>query len=142
MRKVYKKEVESLKEVLYRYITERAPDRPEERRRGVAKALAQLFVLAAEYGAGDALAGVILTSYDRRETVENVHRVLSTLGVRNLPSPDRSLRLYLWDVMERADFGDEEVNNIMRELNKMAVTGGRYTPSLWRGKREGNNRKR
>ena len=125
---MYEDEIEALSEILYGYVSRRKPDAPEDARKGAARFVAAVLVLAASWGAGDALAGHLLRKAGRR-AAERLHAILSALGVRGLPKPGEP-DVYCWKVMESADFGDEEVNEAVRELRRMGLSGGSYRPSF------------
>ena len=127
---VYVDMIDAVARILEKCLEGRAPQAPEGKRRRFARGLATMLVLSAEWGAGDALAGYYLRQYDAK-VVENVHKSLEALGVKHLPRPRaHRVEMYFWDLMRQADFGDEEVNSMLRELDRLGVSGGRYRPSF------------
>ena len=98
-----------------------------------ANALAKLFVLSAHWGAGDALAGMWIKQMDVKYP-DLKKRILKRFKEFGIEVYDKWERLPLWmmllEVAERVDFKDEEINKAMRELNKYAVSGGRYIPNF------------
>jgi len=96
-----------------------------------ARIIATITVLAAEYGAGDALAGLILLKVPQ----EVINKFFAALEEKKIwKKPEHISKHMLWayalDICRKADFGDEEINNAMRDLGWLALTGGRYTPSF------------
>jgi len=128
----YAEMVESLKEIILKWLDRVASDRPKEKRERFAEGFATLLILSAEWGAGDALAGWLLRH--ARVDKKKLYEVLKSLGVKNLPEPRGVLYMWLWDVMEKADFGDEELNEALRELNGLSRSGGRYIPKFMKKK--------
>lgn len=126
---VYIEMIRPLKEMLFKWIDKKRPDSPEDRKKKWAYAFAKILVWASEYGAGDPLAGLLLRRVPP-DAIRHLHNTLTELGVKNLPKPGSFAWLYLMDLIEHADFGDEELNNALRELARMAKSGGRYIPSF------------
>lgn len=125
----YGKWAAKLEENLLKLIEKRDPTLPEDKRKKLATALAAACILSAEYGAGDALAGYMLSRIGNDSaTAHRIVEVLGKLGVKNLPKPRLTVAFTCLSIMREADFGDEELNKMMRELYRFALTGGRYTP--------------
>jgi len=125
---IYLRYINSLSEKLKKYIERRRPDIPEDVRDKTAKFLATVFYLCEEWGAGDALAGMIINNNIGAREFETLKTILEGLGVRNLP-PTANLSgtracIYVWDVLRSADFGDEEINQIARALEYLGKSGG------------------
>jgi len=119
---IYMRYIDPLAKILRKYIDSRRPDIPEDVRDKYAKFLATIFVLCEEWGQGDALAGYFIERLADRKTFEMFKTVLEGLGVKLPPSSgifaNRALCVYTWDVARYADFGDENVNNIMRVIGR------------------------
>jgi len=117
---IYMRYIDPLSKMLKKYIDSRRPDIPEDVRDKSAKFLATIFVLCEEWGQGDALAGYFIESLADRKTFETFKTMLEGLGVKLPPSSglftNRSLCVYTWDVARYADFGDENMNKIMRSI--------------------------
>lgn len=127
----YMDRIERITPVFMRVVRERLPRLDQGRAEKLAKSLAMVCLLSAEYGAGDALAGYLLQQlFPARKTLDVLPRVLENLGGHNLPKRPTSVWLYCTRVMAEASFGDEELDNLLRGLNRMALSGGRYEPEI------------
>jgi len=96
-----------------------------------AKILAIPLVLGSEYGAGDGLAGFILEHFTG-DYIEEFFKILREKGIwKTKRKVTRwGFKLEVLSILRKADFGDEEINNALRELHRVSVSGGRYTPSF------------
>ena len=129
---VYEEKIRSVQPVVKRWLDKVVPDRPENVRNEFAKFLATLLVLGAEYGAGDALAGLLLNNTSK-DLIGKVHKVLrDVLKVGNLPSfPRMSKTGYAMSLL-RAEWPDPEVAEVVKELERMSLSGGSYVPKFRR----------
>jgi len=125
---IYLRYINPLAEKLEKYIGSRRPDIPEDKREKIARFLATVFYICEEYGAGDALAGLIAENSIGIREFEALRKLLEGLGVRNLPETGKSLGrgacIYVWHVLREADFGDPEINEIARTLDALGRSGG------------------
>lgn len=119
-----------LEEKFLRLIGERDPSLPPDRRGRLASALAAACVLSSMYLAGDALAGWLLQRLGNDPaTAKRIIEVLGRLGARGLPEPRLSVSHTCLEIMREAVLGYEELDNMLRDLYKTAMSGGRHIPS-------------
>jgi len=84
-----------------------------------AEFLATLIILSIEYGNGDAWAGLLLKKLS--PVILRLHDKLVKSGVKNIKSPGGTGYVKFWLYLEdlcKADFGDEEINKVLRNLRK------------------------
>jgi len=137
---VYEEQINKLKEEIIAYLKRKKVNAPEEKMEKFARAMATNLFLSAEYGAGDALAGMMLKKMCSKGDLEEASKVwigqLKKLGVKNLPEPIKGeevvfgyvkWRRFWDDIMEKADFGDERFNKILRRLGKYSKSGGSFS---------------
>jgi len=125
---IYLRYIDPLSEKLKAYIMRRRRDIPEDEAGKMARFLATVFYICEEYGAGDALAGLIAEKNIGIREFEVLRKILEGLGVRNLPEagrvPGRGACMYVWRVLRESDFGDPEINEIARALDALGRSGG------------------
>lgn len=134
--KLYGKFVKPLQKEIVKWMQSRVAelgvDASEEMLKEDAYKIAVMLVLSASWGAGDALAGYILRKVGEgrdKEICEKWKESFEKIGVKNMPKPTSTLYLFFWKVCEEADFGNERVNKMLRDLDKHARSGGGYIPS-------------
>jgi len=121
---LYGDKIKALAEILMRKFSKRE-----------AALLSFIFILSSWYGAGDAMAGWILTKI-KQDLINEFFRILEKRGIWRRPkhvSP-HSLWIHALDIAEKADFKDKKINKALRELVDHSRTGGRYTPSFLKNK--------
>lgn len=133
---IYEPLINPLQRELMRWMRERKPDIADEACENFSKALATFLVLGAEYGAGDALAGYLLLRFANKEFVEKLMEGLKRLGLEVegiIKARGGHGAFVTASQLMDWDWGDEKINSMLRDLRRMAASGGAY-PIKWREK--------
>ena len=136
--KMYSKAVKCLQEELEGFFRRKAKEKhieilDEEKMKKLSGALAKIIWVTVQYGAGDAFAGLISKKYERQlkdEGYRKIIKILRDFGVRLQEEGSYlSILVFVKNILE-ADWGDDKINIIMRQLDQYSVTGGKYYPDF------------